>query len=77
MDTKQVQIHLRLPPALHEQVKAAAEKQDVSLNQMIVLLVAGGVGFKLERKSDPEVREHARGPRPLNGGTDHEQPGET
>jgi predicted HicB family RNase H-like nuclease len=40
-------ILVRLPPALHEQLSAIAAEQGVSLNQLVVTLLAGGVGFKL------------------------------
>jgi predicted HicB family RNase H-like nuclease len=36
-----------MPPALHEQLVDEARRQGVSLNQLIVALLAGGVGFKL------------------------------
>ncbi len=38
---------VRMPPALHEQLVKAAEEQGVSLNQLVVALLAGGVNFKL------------------------------
>jgi predicted HicB family RNase H-like nuclease len=41
------EFRVRMPPALHEQLKERAVEQDVSLNQLIVALLAGGVGFKL------------------------------
>ncbi len=40
-------ITLRMPPALHEQLVAEAKRQDLSLNALIVALLAGGIGFKL------------------------------
>jgi predicted HicB family RNase H-like nuclease len=36
-----------MPPALHEQLQHRAAEQGVSLNSLIVNLLAGGVGFKL------------------------------
>lgn len=42
------QILVRLPPALHEQLLALAKQQGVSLNQLAVALLAGGIGFKLD-----------------------------
>ena len=36
-----------MPPALHEQLVEEARRQGVSLNQLVVTLLAGGVGFKL------------------------------
>ena len=43
-------LSLRLPPALHVQLTERAAEQGVSLNQLIVTLVAGGIGFKLDDK---------------------------
>lgn len=37
-----------MPPALHEQLAAKAAEQRVSLNTLIVALLAAGVGFKLD-----------------------------
>jgi predicted HicB family RNase H-like nuclease len=39
-----------MPPALHEQLAKRAAEQGVSLNQLIVTLLAGGIGFKLTDK---------------------------
>jgi predicted HicB family RNase H-like nuclease len=36
-----------MPPALHERLSALAREQGVSLNQLCVVLLAGGVGFKI------------------------------
>jgi predicted HicB family RNase H-like nuclease len=38
---------VRMPPALHEQLARLAAEQGVSLNQLVVTLLAGGVSFKL------------------------------
>ena len=38
---------VRMPPALHEQLSATAAEQGVSLNQLVVTLLAGGIGFTL------------------------------
>jgi predicted HicB family RNase H-like nuclease len=40
---------VRLPSALHKQIKAVASEQGVSVNTMIATLLAGGVGFRLKR----------------------------
>lgn len=40
-------ILVRCPPAMHSQLVALAAEQRVSLNQLIVTLLAGGIGFKL------------------------------
>jgi hypothetical protein len=40
-------ITVRMPPALHEQLERDAVAQGVSLNALIVALLAGGVGFRL------------------------------
>lgn len=39
-----------MPPALHEQLQQRAAEQGVSLNSLIVNLLAGGIGFKLADK---------------------------
>jgi predicted HicB family RNase H-like nuclease len=39
---------VRMPPALHEQLAAKAAEQGVSLNQLLVALLAGGIGFTLD-----------------------------
>jgi hypothetical protein len=39
---------LRLPPALLEQLTQRAAEQGVSLNTLMVALLAGGIGFKLD-----------------------------
>jgi predicted HicB family RNase H-like nuclease len=40
-------VYVRMPPALHEQLAAQAATQGVSLNQLVVTLLAGGIGFTL------------------------------
>lgn len=42
------QLTIRMPPALHEQLIDRAKQQGMSLNTLIVALLAGGVGFKLD-----------------------------
>ena len=44
----QPSIHVRLPPALHDQLRHAAEDQRMSLNSLVVALLAAGVGWKVE-----------------------------
>jgi predicted HicB family RNase H-like nuclease len=44
------QILVRCPPALHEQLLRLANEQGVSLNQLVVVLLAGGIGFKLDNQ---------------------------
>jgi predicted HicB family RNase H-like nuclease len=44
------QLMIRMPPALHEQLTQRAAEQGVSLNQLLVALLAGGIGFKLDDK---------------------------
>jgi predicted HicB family RNase H-like nuclease len=39
---------VRMPPALHAELSARAAEQGVSLNQLAVVLLAGGIGFKLD-----------------------------
>ena len=40
---------VRMPPALHEQLAERAAQQGVSLNQLVVALLAGGIGFTLDK----------------------------
>jgi predicted HicB family RNase H-like nuclease len=44
----QPSIHVRLPPALHDQLRTTALDQGMSLNSLVVALLAGSIGFKLE-----------------------------
>jgi predicted HicB family RNase H-like nuclease len=39
---------VRMPPALHDQLIERAAEQGISLNSLIVNLLAGGIGFKLD-----------------------------
>lgn len=41
------QTRVRLPIDLHQALTVEAERQGVSLNTLIVALLAGGIGFKL------------------------------
>lgn len=41
--------YIRMPPALHAELVRRAAEQGVSLNALIVALLAGGVGFKLPK----------------------------
>jgi predicted HicB family RNase H-like nuclease len=49
MARNQPALHVRLPKALHDQLRALAVEQDMSLNALCVALLAGGVGFKLDQ----------------------------
>lgn len=42
------QFRVRLPADLHTALTAEAKTQGVSLNTLVVALLAGGIGFKLE-----------------------------
>lgn len=44
----QSSIHVRLPPSLHDQLREAAGEQNMSLNALVVALLAGGVGWTLD-----------------------------
>jgi hypothetical protein len=41
-------IHLRLPRDLHDQLRETADDQELSLNSLLVALLAGSVGWKLD-----------------------------
>jgi predicted HicB family RNase H-like nuclease len=45
-------IHLRLPRDLHDQLRATAEDQDLSLNSLILALLAGSTGWTLDPEAD-------------------------
>jgi predicted HicB family RNase H-like nuclease len=40
--------NIRMPPALHQALIDRAAEQGVSVNQLVVVLLAGGIGFKLD-----------------------------
>ena len=40
---------VRLPHGLHDQLKQAAAAQGVSVNTLMAVLLAGGIGFKLDQ----------------------------
>jgi RNA polymerase sigma-B factor len=50
---------LRMPQSLHEELAAAAEHEDVSLNQYITNALASTVGWNREGGAAPEPREPA------------------
>jgi predicted HicB family RNase H-like nuclease len=41
-------LNVRLPVELHAELAAEAKRQDVSLNTLIVALLAGGVGWRAQ-----------------------------
>lgn len=41
---------IRMPVDLHVELKRRAKEQNVSINSLIVALLAGGVGFELKDK---------------------------
>jgi predicted HicB family RNase H-like nuclease len=47
-ETYSGRINLRMPTDLHAQLAAEAERQGVSLNTLLLTLLAGGIGFKLD-----------------------------
>lgn len=42
---------VRMPPALHVELVRLAEVQGVSLNHLVVALLAGGARFKLPKET--------------------------
>jgi len=42
---------VKMPVEMHRQLVARAKREDVSLNHLMVALLAGGIGFKLPRGS--------------------------
>lgn len=67
----QPSIHIRLPRTLHEQLREAAEQEEMSLNALLVALLAGGIGFTLgepQPAQNPHLRPSGqlRNPRALD-----------
>jgi hypothetical protein len=53
-------ITIRMPPALHDLLAEQAALQGVSLNSLLVALLAGGTGFKLPDAYPIEAPPRAR-----------------
>lgn len=47
-------LNVRLPDRLHSQLAASAAQEGVSLNTLIVTLLAGGIGFSLAERQPTE-----------------------
>jgi predicted HicB family RNase H-like nuclease len=45
-------LHVRLPRSLHERLRELADDQDVSINTLLVAVVAKGVEWKLPPAQD-------------------------
>jgi antitoxin HicB len=54
------QLRLRLPRSLHERLARLADAEGVSLNQLLVVLLATGAG--MAREQGPTYRRSSRGP---------------
>lgn len=48
---------VRMPPALHAELAERAAREGVSLNALVVALLAGGVGFSLAEQRPSKHRE--------------------
>jgi predicted HicB family RNase H-like nuclease len=48
--TDPAKVLLRLPRGLHEQLRATADAQGVSVNSLLIALLAGSVGWSLEHQ---------------------------
>src|SRR4051812_28243136 len=55
-------VMLRMSPELHEALKAKAREQGVSLNQWLVSVLAGAVGFTPTTTKRPGGAENTPGP---------------
>ena len=49
-------LHVRLPPELHEHLRAMAEEHGLSLNGLVIELLAGATGVDLTHV-DPDADE--------------------
>jgi hypothetical protein len=57
-------IHIRLPRALHDRLVELAADQGISLNGLLVALLAGSVGFTLADEPKPKKKPPAGRNRP-------------
>ena len=55
-----VDIHIRLPADVHQQLVAEAKRLDISLNALVLLLLRGGVS-KWSGVELPSQRRHGQG----------------
>jgi hypothetical protein len=60
MNVRSENLRLRLPKAMHDQLREMAESQGVSMNTLVVLLLADAMGFTF-RPPDPDVPEEPQG----------------
>lgn len=58
-------LRLRLPKALAERVRELADEQGVSINTLLVALVAGSVSFDLRPDPEPTDQPTKEAPAPL------------
>jgi hypothetical protein len=60
---------LRLPRGLYEQLRGIAEQEGVSVNTLMATLLAGAVGFTLDKATKPEevTMQHYRFQSTVNG----------
>ena len=49
----EVRVTLRMPASVHQQAKAAADRERRSLNNMLVVLVERGLGRKADQEEGP------------------------
>ena len=52
MSADRPSIHLRLPKDLHDQLRATAQDEGVTLNSLLVALLAGAVGWSPEPRKE-------------------------
>ena len=46
------QLHLRIAPSLHQRLSEIAAHEGVSLNQLSVALLAGGIGYRFRKRDN-------------------------
>ncbi len=51
------QYPLRIPPELHDRLRRLAGRQGVSLNTMILMLLASSVGFSFDSQEEPAMTD--------------------
>jgi hypothetical protein len=55
MERTRPSIHLRLPSDLLDELRVTAEEQSISLNSLLVALIAGSIGWTLQNEKQPRA----------------------
>jgi hypothetical protein len=77
---KRQAIQLRLPKSLHERLREQADREEVSMNSLLLALIAGAVGYELTdpptKRRSPRTEDQSAGGETTQqalGGNDEQQ----